>query len=82
MREALTWLGIALVTSAFLAQRHKAALRAEVNKRVDLNANDEVDPTRWRHTGVQPFDRINQNADHAGGAVEMDLAKELGFRGV
>ena len=82
MREALTWIGIALVTSAFLFQRHKAATQSEVNKRVELNANDEPDPTRWRHTGEQPFDRINQNADHAGGAVEMDLAEELGFRGV
>ena len=53
MSENVTWLVVGLVTAAYISQRHAAAAKREPLT-VQLSANNEVDPTRWRHEGGQP----------------------------
>ena len=58
MRDTLTWAAIAAVIAAYLAVRHNTVQGV---KETIVNAQLEVDPTRWRHTGVQPTDSRNGN---------------------
>ena len=53
MSENVTWLMVGLVAAAYITQRHIAAAKKEPTT-VQLSANNEIDPTRWRHEGDQP----------------------------
>lgn len=49
MREAVTWLAILGVAAMYMRQTEKKKPTT-----VQLSAQKEVDPTRWRHDGSQP----------------------------
>ncbi len=74
MLQELTWIGIALVTTAYIAQRHMA-------KPVKLapvpSAQREVDPTRWRHDGTQPtfYKDGNRSSNWGTFGLERELLK-------
>ena len=79
--EALTWLGIGIVTATYINQRHNTVKKKDPEP-VVLYASREVDPTRWRHTGVQPFDGTsygNGEPSEAAGDEARVVAHMLGY---
>lgn len=82
MQENLTWLAVGLVTAAYITQRHQASARRKAtDTSVQLSAQNEVDPTRWRHTGAQPahYGTFDGNKVHKFDAEVLDLASMLAF---
>lgn len=53
MSENLTWLAVGLITAGYISQRRAAVAKREPVT-VQLSADNEVDPTRWKHDGGQP----------------------------
>ena len=49
--ETATWIGVGLVAVAYIANRHAQIAKAQLPK--PPSAQQEVDPTRWRHDGRQ-----------------------------
>ena len=80
MQEGLTWLMIGMVTAAYIAQR-RGAVKKEDPHTVDLSTADEVDPTRWKHTGAQPahYGTFDGNRKHLLDAAVLDLQSVLAF---
>jgi hypothetical protein len=80
MQEGLTWLFVGLTVAAYLAERRAAAER-QLPVTATLNAQLEVDPTRWRHNGSQPnhYGTFDGNRRHKRDAAVLNLQNVLAF---
>lgn len=76
--EALTWLFIGLTTTAYITHRHSVAA-VKAPSAVTLSAAMEVDPTRWRHDGLQPVEHASGNRDTFPDSEVLALRKVLAF---
>ena len=81
MQEGLTWLMVALVVSSYISQRRTATRAREPAGPVHLDAQYEVDPTRWGHDGTQPghYGDFDGNRQHQLDAEVLALRNALAF---
>lgn len=76
--ETATWVVIGVVTAAYMAQRREFAAKEKLREKpVVLNSTHEVDITRWRHDGTQPFTYRDGNRTSQEFAMERKLAAAL-----
>ncbi|MAH41489.1 MAG: hypothetical protein CMO41_04500 [Verrucomicrobiales bacterium] len=78
--ENLTWLAVGLVLTAYIRQRHTEAEKRKP-RTVQLSAQNEVDPTRWKHDGSQPphYGTFDGNRLHEKQAEVLELRNALAF---
>ena len=81
MQEGLTWLMVALVVSSYITQRRAATRTRRPADPVHLDAQYEVDPTRWEHDGTQPahYGDFDGNRWHQLDAEVLALRNALAF---
>ena len=72
--ETLTWLLMLGVVLNYTAERKMKQIAKPVA--VSISAQREVDPTRWRHDGLQPADW----GSFRGNAERMDDPEVLALR--
>lgn len=79
--EGATWIGIGLVAAAYITQRHRSV--AKVTLEPPPSAQNEVDPTRWRHDGSQPLNygdfMGNRPRNDTSYAKEAEIMEALAF---
>lgn len=80
MKEGLTWAFIALASLAYMGQR-KTVEKVQVHEVMGPSAQQEIDPTRWRHNGRQRirFRSGNGNANAKSFQQELRLYEALAF---
>jgi len=80
-QENVTWLGIGLVAAAYVTTRHATLKASEKQLPKAPSAQDEVQPTRWRHDGTQPVDFRDGNRGPNGQAfrTEREIVDVLAF---
>jgi hypothetical protein len=78
--ETVTYILVAIAISAYLAQR-KAKELSKPPDQVQINNTDELDPTRYSHTGLQPIAQFDGNKviDREIFANTVDLMQTLNY---